>query len=106
LTKQQLTKRLKPAYYYKNNIQQNIVQAVHVQTQQLQDQLSYAEVGEEMAMAATKIFSGKELEDPEKHVKRIKLNVLAKKLPVAAADQLSARFSYFGETLTEAASEW
>jgi len=45
-----------------------------------------------MAMAVTKTFSGRELEDPEKHVKRFKLNVLAKKLPVAAADQLNARF--------------
>jgi len=55
---------------------------------------------------ATKTFSGKELEDPEKHVKRFKLNVLAKKLPVAAADQLSAIFGYFGVTLTDAASDW
>jgi len=39
-------------------------------------------------------------------VKRFKLNVLAKKLPVAAADQLFAKFSYFGETITDAASEW
>jgi len=59
-----------------------------------------------MAMAASKTFSGKELEDPEKHVKRFKLNVLAKKLPVAAADQLDAKLGYFGETLTDAASEW
>jgi len=59
-----------------------------------------------MAMSATKTFSGRELEDPEKHVNRFKLNVLAKKLPVAAADQLQARFGYFGETLTDAASEW
>jgi len=57
-------------------------------------------------MAATKTFSGKELEDPEKHLKRFKLNVLAKKLPVAAADQLFARFGYFGETFTDAANEW
>jgi len=57
-------------------------------------------------MAATKIFSGRELEDPKKHVKRFRLNVLAKKLPVAAADQLQARFGYFGETLVDAASEW
>jgi len=42
-----------------------------------------------MAMVATKTFSGRELEDPKKHVKRFKLNVLAKKLP---ADQLQARF--------------
>jgi len=41
-----------------------------------------------------------------KHVKRFKLNVLAKKLPVAAADQLQARFGYFRKTLTDAASEW
>jgi len=59
-----------------------------------------------MAMAATQIFSGRELEDPEKHVKRFKLNVLANKLPVAAADQLDAKFGYFGTTLTDAASEW
>jgi len=31
-----------------------------------------------MAMAATKTFSGKKLVDPEKHVKRFKLNVLSK----------------------------
>jgi len=55
-------------------------------------------VGEEMAMAATKTFSGKELEDPKKHGKRFKLNVLAKELPAVAADQLFARFGYFGET--------
>jgi len=30
-------------------------------------------------MAATKSFSGKEVEDPEKHVKRFKLNVFLKK---------------------------
>jgi len=59
-----------------------------------------------MAMAATKTFSGKELKDREKRVKRFKLNVLAKKLPVAAADQLNARFGYFSETLKDAASEW
>jgi len=59
-----------------------------------------------MATASTKTFKGLELEDPEKHVKRFKLNVLAKKLPVAAADQLQARFGYFGETLGDAASEW
>jgi len=29
-------------------------------------------------MATTKTFSGKKLQDPEKHVKRIKLNVLSK----------------------------
>jgi len=89
-----------------NNIQQDIVQAVQIQTQQLQDQLANAEIGEEMAMAATKTFSGRELEDPKKHVKRFKLNVISKKLPVAAADQLQARFGYFGETLTDTASEW
>jgi len=59
-----------------------------------------------MAMADTKTFSGRELEDPEKHVKCFKLNVLAKKLPVTAADQLDAKFGYFGATLTDAASEW
>jgi len=32
--------------------------------------------------------------------------VLAKKLPVAEADQLNARFDYFSETLRDAASEW
>jgi len=58
-----------------------------------------------MAMA-TKTFSGKELEDPEKHVKRFKLNVLAEKLPLVAEDQLQARFGYFSETLADAASEW
>jgi len=61
-----------------NNIQQNINQAVQVKTQQLQDQLAYAEVGDEISMATTKKFSGKELEEPEKHVKRFKLNVLSK----------------------------
>jgi len=45
-----------------------------------------------MAMAATKTFGGRKLEDPEKHVKHFKLNFLAKKLPVAAADQLFAKF--------------
>jgi len=59
-----------------------------------------------MAMASTKTFSGRELEDPEKHVKRFKLNLLAKKLPLATVDQLQARFGYFSETLTDAASEW
>jgi len=59
-----------------------------------------------MAMAATKTFSGKKLEDLEKHVKRFKLNVLAKKLLAAAADQLFARFGYFGKRLTDASSEW
>jgi len=89
-----------------NNIQQDIHQAVQLQTQPLQDQFTYAEVGEEMAMYTTKTFSSRELEDPKKHVERFKLNFLAKKLPVAAADQLQARFGYFGETLTDAASEW
>jgi len=56
-------------------------------------------------MATTKTFSGKELEDPEKHVKRFKLNVLSKKLPANTPDQLQAKFGYFGETLTDAASE-
>jgi len=79
-----------------NNIQQNIIEAVEIQTQQLKYQLAYREVGEKMAMAATKAFSDNELEDPEKHVKRFKLNVLAKKLPAAAADQLFVRFGYFG----------
>jgi len=64
-----------------NNIQQNIYQAVQLQTQQLQDQFAYAKVGEDTTMSTTKIFSGKELEDPEKHVKCFKLNVLSKKLP-------------------------
>jgi len=36
-----------------NNIQQNIGQAVQLQTQQLQEQLAYAQVGEDMAMATT-----------------------------------------------------
>jgi len=63
-----------------NNIQQNINQAVQVQTQQLQDQLAYAEVGDDISMATTKTFGGKELEDLEKHVKRFKLNVVSKKI--------------------------
>jgi len=51
------------------------------------------------------MFGGKELEDPEKHVKRFKLNVLSKKLPADAAQNLSARFGYFAENLSVAASE-
>jgi len=37
-----------------NYLQQNINQAVQIQTQQLQDQLAYAEVGEDIAMTSTK----------------------------------------------------
>jgi len=58
--------------------------------QQLQDQLAYSEVGEDIAMATTKTFSGKELEDPEKHVKCFKLNVVSKKLLSNAAENLNA----------------
>jgi len=71
----------------------------------LQNQLAYAEVGDDIAMATTKMFSGKELEDPGKHVKRFKLNVLSKKLPANAAHNLHAQFGYFAESLTDAASE-
>jgi len=56
-------------------------------------------------MATTKTFCRKELEDPEKHVKRFKLNVLSKKLPANALDRLHAKFGYFGETLTDAAGK-
>jgi len=65
--------------------------------QQLQDQLAYAEVGEDIAMTTTKTFSGKELEDPEKHVKRFKLNVVSKKLPADVLKNLNARFGYIAE---------
>jgi len=40
-----------------NNIQQNIIQAVQVQTQQLQDKLAYADVGEEIGMTTTKVVN-------------------------------------------------
>jgi len=52
-------------------------------------------------MAAIRTFCGKELEDPEKHVKQFKLNVFSKKLPANAAENLN-----FAETLSNAASEW
>jgi len=71
----------------------------------LQDQLAYAKVGDNISIAKTRMFGGKELEDPEKHVKRFKLNVLSKKLPADAAQNLSARFGYFAENLSVAASE-
>jgi len=57
-------------------------------------------------MTNTKTFSGKELEDPEKPVKRFKLIVVSKKLPADAVQNLNARFGYFAETLSDAASEW
>jgi len=57
-------------------------------------------------MTSTKSFSGRELEDPEKHVNRFKLIVVSKKLPADAVQNLQARFGYFAETLSDAASEW
>jgi len=57
-------------------------------------------------MTTTKMFSRKEIEDPKKLVKRFKLNVLSKKLPANAAQNLHARFGYFAETLSDAGSEW
>jgi len=71
-----------------------MVQQVQVQTQQFQDQLAYAEVGDEVSMATTRTFNGKELKDPEKHVNRFKLNVVSKKLPANAQGNLAARFRY------------
>jgi len=57
-------------------------------------------------MVTNKMFSGKELEDPEKHVRQFKLNVFSKKLSADGALNLHARFGYFAETLTDTASEW
>jgi len=57
-------------------------------------------------MTTTKLFSGKELDDPEKHLKRFKLNVLSNKLPADAEQNLQTRFGYLAKTLTDAASEW
>jgi len=88
-----------------SSIRQNVNNQVQVQTQQFQDQLAYAEVGDEISMATTKLFSGKKLENPEKHAKRFKLNVVSDKLPADPAQNLSARLGYFAETLTDAASE-
>jgi len=57
-------------------------------------------------MTSTTTFRGRELEDPEKHVKRFKLIVVSKKLPCDVVQNLQARFRYFAETLSDAASEW
>lgn len=87
-------------------IHQTIQDQVHQDTLILQVQLAEAESGEEISMTSHKTFSGKELDDPVKHVKRFKLDVASKKLPVPAVERLAATMGYFAQTLVDAANEW